>query len=237
MILITKKLVDERQYLRAAYISVLNFDYAKAAECLKAIKLSERVLYSILKSLDTENMKNTINKFCFQLSFTASSIYVSAILAFFGGPTEILKLLDKIPFPDNLAYACIYLSDAQLKLYIKKLMEQYRINGDLNGIVLSGFNATGIEIMEAYLNKSSDIQTVGLLSVYARMVATNESSKLTEWINLYKTKLNNLELWIYRTRLEIEESRLFRSSKDNLRTSKCFYCSNLLTYQSENLDP
>ena len=233
---VTKKLMDESQHFRGAFIASLSFDFPRAAECLKPVKSQERLLYSIIKSLATDTPLKTISKLCLQLSFSASHPYSSAILLFLGNPSELAKLAEKLPFPDNLALACQFFADSYLKTFTKKLMENYRLKGDLNGIVLSGFTPSCTDIMETYLSASSDIQTIGLLSIYARTVLTASGTKLHDWVSLYKSKLNSLELYIFRARLEIDESRLLRSSRDNLRTSKCFYCSGVLTLQDNSAE-
>ena len=234
--IVTKKLVDESQHFRGAFIAVLNFDFSKAAECLKPVKSEDRLLYSIIKSLALDTPLKTINKLCLQLSLSSSHPYTFAIFLFLGNPSELAKLTEKLIFPDNLALACHFFPDSHLKSFSKKLMDNYRFKGDLNGVVLSGFTSSGVNTMEAYLLASSDIQTIGLVSIYAKSVLSSTSSKLQDWINLYKTKLNLLELNIFRTRLEIDENRLLRSSRDNLRASKCYYCNNALTLQNNSAD-
>lgn len=228
--------------LRSALISLCNFDLQTSLDSLKDIKNQERVLYSILKSFTFDTNKSAIQKLSGQLSYKTpspdpdqqfSSQYTSAILLFIAGPSEFTKVFEKLPFPDNLAFACIFFSDQQLRKSYKKLLDLYLRAGDLNGIVISGFDNIGIEIMERYLEATGDIQTIGLISLTAKSLGHN---KFTEWTWLYKAKLNLLELWYYRARLEIDERKVFKINQDNYKTSKCYYCGNGLSFNMRETD-
>ena len=228
--------------LRSALIALYNFDLQSSLEYLKEIKNQERVLYSVLKNFTFETNKSAIQKISGQLSYKVSSPdsdqqstsqYTTAILLFIAGQSEFIKVFEKLPFPDNLAFACIFFSDQQLRKSYRKLLDCYVRAGDLNGIVISGFDSVGIEIMERYLEATDDIQTIGLLSLTAKSLGHN---KLTEWAWLYKAKLNMLELWYYRARLEIDERKAYKINQDNYKTSKCLYCGNGLSFNSKETD-
>lgn len=232
----TQTLTGDEEHLRGAFMSVVHFEYSKALDCIKPLKSQERILYSVLKSLVDNTSKANISKLCLQLSFSAPCNYSAAIFQFLSSPHDLTKLQEKLLFPDNLALACLFFSDPALKTYIKSLTEHFKQKSDLNGVVLSGFNQTGVEIMENYYHKSSDIQTLGLISIHTKSVIPNVSVKLLDWITLYKSKLNTLELWIFRAKLEIEESKMLRSNRDGLRTSKCIYCNGYLSHQTQNIE-
>lgn len=233
--IIIKKLIEDKLYLRAAFIAIVNFDLKKTLEALKPIKNEEIILYSIIKSLENDFTSTTMSKICVQLARAPKNGYIECIYTFLGGSIEYSKYTEKLLFPDNLAFGCIFLPDYHLKTQCKRFIASCIPKGDLNGIVFSGFNTNGLEIMESYLQTTLDIQTIGLLSIHARFI--NSDPKLIEWTNLYKSKLNSLELWIFRAKLEIDESKLFKSCKENLKTSKCIDCNSLLKFQYQISDP
>lgn len=231
---ITKKLVEDGQFERAAFISVAFGEYQRAVDALKVKKNEHHILYSILKSMLQDGNKMPIQKLCIQLEKTEKiSQYDSAILLFIGITQNIKNICEKLAFPDNLAFACMFFSDDMLRKTCKSLIEAYKLKGDLNGVVISGFNQHGMDIMEAFLTNTADIQTVGLLSIFAKS-SGSMSTKLNTWLESYKSKLNSLELWNFRAKLEIDECRMLKIPyKDNTRPSKC-NCGTELVVQTSN---
>ena len=66
--------------------------------------------------------------------------------------------------------------------------------GDLEGLIFTGANDRGVEIMQAYLDRTSDIQTVA--SVVGRCIMGGEGGgKREEWMEGYREWLNKGRLW------------------------------------------
>jgi hypothetical protein len=228
----SSSLRDRSSYtpIRALLISLSNFDLPSSLEYLKELKHQEPVLYSVLKSFSFDN-KSSISKFSGQLSYSFSS-YVSAIFLFLSG-NDLTKITEKLPFPDNVAFACIFLPDQQLKNVLRKLAETYRVAGDLNGVIISGFDTSGVETMEKFFENTEDIQTVALIAMTCRSL---NLPRFQEWITAYKSRLNQLELWPFRAKLEMDERKVFRMQQDQYKTSRCCICQTPLTSQVQETE-
>lgn len=213
--------------LRSTLISLCNFDLQSSIEFVKEVKSEERLLYSILSSFTFDTSKSSTPKLSSQLSYSTQS-YTSAILLFLSGGSDFTKVFEKLPFPDNIGFSCIFFSDTQLKKSLKRLTETFRNAGDLNAVTISGFDSSGIETIERYLELTEDIQTVGLISITCKNL---NIPKFTEWSQSYKEKLNKLELWNFRAKLEIDERKTFKVQPEMFRTSRCGTCGAVLSSQ------
>ena len=78
---------------------------------------------------------------------------------------SFLQTEDGISLADRVAFACKYLSESKLSDYVKQLIQKSIENGDLNGLLLTGESLDGINILQAYLDSTSDVQTVALIAV------------------------------------------------------------------------
>lgn len=65
-----------------------------------------------------------------------------------------------------MAFACYYLCDVKLTDYIKTMIQHCTDNGDLNGLLITGTSSDGgINLMQSYLDRTDDVQTVALISI------------------------------------------------------------------------
>lgn len=140
--------------------------------------------------------------------------------------SSYLPLLDdeKISLEDRVAFAASYLNDNEFLSWMNTGLERYKRDGNLEGLLLTGVSNDGIELLQTYLDKTADLQTVSLLT--ARILssityAEDEnllSDKIGRWVDSYRRLLIKWELYTERAHLDIEISQ--QITKNNESRSK-----------------
>eukprot|EP00520_Triparma_pacifica_P015612 CAMPEP_0118654234 /NCGR_PEP_ID=MMETSP0785-20121206/12279_1 /TAXON_ID=91992 /ORGANISM="Bolidomonas pacifica, Strain CCMP 1866" /LENGTH=355 /DNA_ID=CAMNT_0006546877 /DNA_START=62 /DNA_END=1125 /DNA_ORIENTATION=- len=78
----------------------------------------------------------------------------------------------KVEMRTRVGYALRFLDSQELKRWGRKCTEMSIKEGDLEGLIFTGANDRGLEIMQSYLDHTSDIQTVA--SIVGRCIMVGE---------------------------------------------------------------
>ena len=65
---------------------------------------------------------------------------------------------------DRVAVACRFLPRASLKSFLESSMNKCIKHGNLEGLLITGLNEQGIELIQSYTDKTSDVQSAALIS-------------------------------------------------------------------------
>jgi hypothetical protein len=84
----------------------------------------------------------------------------------------------RIALEDKIAFAVTYLNDLQFLQWCNYYKNYCLINGCLEGLLLTGMSSDGYAILQAYVDKTSDIQTIAL--IVSRMLENNVSSNYSD---------------------------------------------------------
>jgi hypothetical protein len=130
-----------------------------------------------------------------------------------------------ITFEDKLGFAASYLNDYDFQKWMSEAMLRCKSDGLLDGLILTGLSSDGLQILQNYLDKTCDIQTVALItsrvltsfSVSPSMEA--ESPFLIDlsqkWVYTYRELLNHWEMFTERAQLDIEISQKITKNKES----------------------
>ena len=165
-----------------------------------------------------------------QADYRKEAVYLSAVCKFLvlsvtGTDTVDISAAilndSRIFIEDRVAFACVYLSDTQLSLYMQKIGSV-----PISGLVVCGFTTAGIGVIQAYLDEVQDIQSVGLLigryiaecklppaisTVGPSVVFGSYDCKEKYWFHEYRLLLNKWQLFMQRASLDVEIAKLQRS--------------------------
>ena len=105
-----------------------------------------------------------------------------------------------ITFQDRIALSVFFMYNQNkqkdlLKFFDYIIEEECFINADLHGILLTGLNKSSIDLFQAFIEKSSDIQTVALAIIHTPYVDVLQSKQVQYWISCYRDLLNKFKLW------------------------------------------
>jgi len=148
---------------------------------------------------------------CSSISSQLSDPYIQAMFKFLAlepeNPSfsEICSSECKISLLDKIAFACRFLNYEDLIKFLETTQEEVIRKGDIEGIVLTGIDSTGkcIQLLQNYLNKTGDIQTVACLMAQVAKRKVN-LPQLDQWINLYRNLLNQWQMWFERAKFDVD---------------------------------
>lgn len=98
-----------------------------------------------------------------------------------------------------MAFACLHLADRGLQTYLDTLMNHSVNEGNLHGLLVSGLSNDGLNLLENYLERTSDIQTTCLLS----QMSTENDKRKDNWLENYRELLDSWRMWHERADLDI----------------------------------
>lgn len=144
-----------------------------------------------------------------QCSLAQSQIddaYLRGVFGFLAADSESYEnVLNEsgISLADRMAFACIFLNDQKLLDYVKAMIHQCIGTGDLNGLLLTGASAEGINLLQSHLDLTDDVQTVALIAVRCMPIDLLDDVRVAHWIKCYRDLLNVWELWEKRAQLDL----------------------------------
>ncbi|XP_063720467.1 GATOR2 complex protein MIOS-like [Symsagittifera roscoffensis] len=137
---------------------------------------------------------------------------------------------------DHVAFALKLLPDRELPGYLNELTKLYTEYGDLDGLFLTGVTPRCLDLLQSYLDRSGDIQTVALILVFANSYSHHFMSQsiqwdasclrlINEWIEEYRSLLDS---WAcYGTRVKFDKAaRCFDAdAQPSQILAACVFCS------------
>jgi hypothetical protein len=132
---------------------------------------------------------------------------------------------DFISFEDRLGFASVYLNDHDFQRWMNEAVLRCKSDGSLDGLILTGLSADGLQILQKFLDKTCDIQTVALIT--GRVLTSfgvspsmdSESPYVVDlsqkWVHTYRELLNHWEMFTERAQLDIEISQKITKNKES----------------------
>ena len=132
---------------------------------------------------------------------------------------------DRLSLEDRVSFACTYLDDHQTLQWLRCVRDDCTRGGDLGGLVVTGLAGEGVDLLQQYLDRNDDLQTVALLvgrsvidsavNEAARSVSSPSATRSTsqvrtkewQWLWEYRNLLNKMELFIGRASLDVQLGR------------------------------
>ncbi|CAM9303952.1 unnamed protein product, partial [Chrysoparadoxa australica] len=115
---------------------------------------------------------------------------------------------------DRVAFAAHYLSSDQLSSFLTNQTQLIEENGNLEGLLLVGLGARGEALLQSYLDRTADVQTVALLcsrTILGKQQdqrADQPPPKAIEWLECYRYLLNTWQLWHVRALVDVGRAEL-----------------------------
>ncbi|KAL7580771.1 hypothetical protein ACA910_001051 [Epithemia clementina (nom. ined.)] len=147
--------------------------------------------------------------------------FLSALLSFLATSNNPEKRRDQVllnqdlSLSDRVAFACRFLPLDKLQGYLQRSVMESQTQGNIEGLVLTGIDRYGIRILQSFVDQTADVQTAALVTCRVILPVTwvPERKIVTEWLEVYRTLLNTLQLWHTRALLDIDRAKLVRQDK------------------------
>ncbi|KAI0093092.1 hypothetical protein BDY19DRAFT_883102 [Irpex rosettiformis] len=242
-----KRWEKEHRYSQAACWLVFTKKYKSAIDLLMRSKdESHHMMSGMLAALNPSagsgnGLRNAeLRDHCERLIIRLQDPYLRAMLTHLTVSDDWTEVLqeDTLPLRERLAIAFQFLGDAELTAYLRRIVQRGVHDGDIETLLVSGLTPQGMDILQAYLDTSGDVQTVAL---FAALDPTRARDKrVVRWLDTYRDLLDSWKLFHYRCQLDIDRGRLlndaiqqgeiasFKWTKPEI-ILRCNYCNKALT--------
>lgn len=93
--------------------------------------------------------------------------YLRAIFAYIAS-NDWYRILDEpgLPLRERMAVALRVLSDDDMSIYLNRTLDKLVLEGDVEGVVVTGLTPIGVDLLERALDRFGDVQTASLIMSY-----------------------------------------------------------------------
>ncbi|XP_014672958.1 PREDICTED: WD repeat-containing protein mio-like [Priapulus caudatus] len=250
------RLQSDGFYERAAAIALFNLKIRKAIEILhkgstpkdgKAGETASNLLggdinlnvVAMALSGFTEEKKTLWREMCSELRTQLSSSYLRAMFAFLTCDDAYEEVLSEtgIAIQDRVAIAAMYLSDAKMMDYVEKLTVQMADDGNLDGILLTGLTREGLELLQRYVDLTSDVQSTCFIMAHATPDVMKDVS-VKQWAESYRDLLDVWRLWHQRALFDVHWFQGDAGSRPPQQVTVCCnFCSKSISTTGQGRGP
>lgn len=209
-------------YEKAAAWAVFFGDIPKAIEILgsaknERLRLIATAIAGYLAYKD-EPGNNVWRQQCRKMSSELDDPYLRIIFAFIADNDWWDVLYEPaISLRERLGVALRFLNDVDLTRFLERTSSQVIANGELEGLILTGITPSGIDLLQSYVNKTSDVQTAALISICSSPRYFRDK-RVAEWVSTYRSMLNSWKLFAMRARFDVLRTNLSRTSSGEITT-------------------
>ncbi|XP_078376457.1 GATOR2 complex protein MIOS-B-like isoform X2 [Oculina patagonica] len=236
-----KELQASGQHERAAAVALFNNKIKEAIAILSSQQANKNIgakgttlnVVAMALSGYTEEKKTLWRDMCRSLCGQMESPYLRSAFAFLTTEADHFDsiLAEKgMEIEDRVAFACKYLPDNKLSQFLENLSTKLSDAGDLDGILLTGISLDGVNLLEKYVNNTTDVQTASLVIVNCVPHISSEVSKdarVSSWIESYRNLLDMWRLWHQRSLFDIHYNLKDSTQKPPQQVFvSCNFCGN-----------
>ena len=225
------KLIDQLEangeFTRAAAISIFNLNLKRAIDTLtKCASLPKEsggnesyTTLAMALSGYTGNFNNSLwQNIGKSIKNTFDDYYLKSIIYFLTSDKDSyydeILYENNLKLSDRLAFALIFLPDHELDEYIIKQTKLFIDQGNILGLLFVGLTEDGLRLMQNYVERTSDIQTVSLIILNALPNPIFKNEQIKNWIQNYKEFLDRLRLWQLTAKFNINWYRNLPDDED-----------------------
>ncbi|XP_025945813.1 GATOR2 complex protein MIOS isoform X1 [Apteryx mantelli] len=232
-------LEQEGDWERAAAVALFNLDIRRAMQILNKGASSGKGdlnlnVVAMALSGYTDEKSSLWREMCSTLRLQLNNAYLCAMFAFLtseSGSYDGVLYENNVAVRDRVAFACKFLSDAQLNRFIEKLTNEMKEAGNLEGILLTGLTKDGVDLMESYVDRTGDVQTASYCMLQGSPSDVLKDERVQYWIENYRNLLDAWRFWHKRAEFDIHRSKLDPSSKPLAQVFvSCNFCGKSISY-------
>lgn len=208
-------LVSMGYVTKAAGWAVFHGNISKAIEILSESKkeryrLMATAVAGYLAYKDT-NVNSPWKDQCRKMASEMDDPYLRAIFAFIADD-DWWDVLDEhsLPLRERIGVAIRFLSDKDLTVYLNRIADTNVHRGELEGLILTGITSKGIDLLQSYVDRTSDVQTAALMAAFACPRYFTDP-RVKHWIDSYRAMLNSWGMFKVRAKLDVARTKLSKS--------------------------
>ncbi|KAA0147797.1 hypothetical protein FNF29_07141 [Cafeteria roenbergensis] len=123
---------------------------------------------------------------------------------------------------DRAAFAARFLPDSQLLPFTRALARGAIMDGNILGLVLTGFTNAGVRVIQAYVDRTGDVHSAALLACFfdPSKVSARSARRALRWLQSFRDLLNRWKLWRERATLDVQRAKMVRSMEASKAAAK-----------------
>lgn len=232
-------LIRDGNYERAAGWAIFHGDIDRAIRILsdsnnENYKIMSTAIAAYTAFKDT-NVNNTWKDRCRQLASDLADPYLRIIFAYIADGNW-WDVLDEtaLPLRERLGVALRFLPDSELDVYLNRLADTVIERGDIEGILLTGITMKGINLLQSFVDRTSDIQSACLIASFASPKYFVDK-RVDMWVESYRILLNSWSLFSARAKFDIARTKLSKRMNEPAKAVprqlylECVNCHNSIT--------
>ncbi|KAL2711064.1 SEH-associated protein 4 [Kluyveromyces marxianus] len=241
-----KALVDLNHYEKAAAWAVFFGDVQRAISILgSANKERLRLIAAAIAGYQAYSEKpgdNAWRQQCRKMAAELDDPYLRVIFSFVADNDWWDILYESaISLRERLGVALRFLNDTDLTRFLERTATTVIENGELEGLILTGITPSGIDLLQSYVGKTSDVQTAALISVFGSPRYFKDQ-RVDEWVETYRYMLNSWEFFTMRGKFDVLKMKLSRTSDGRISSQvkprqmylQCSKCKKNINKPSES---
>lgn len=146
---------------------------------------------------------------------------------------------EHIPLRERLAIALQFLEDDALSAYLRRVAEASVTHGDVEGIIVTGLTAAGIQLLQNYVDRTGDMQTAAILGAYVHPHQLKDV-RVDRWLDAYRDLLDGWKFFHHRCQLDIDRGQMLQeftqdADREPIRLVlpqiliRCNYCNKVIS--------
>ncbi|KAI0949126.1 hypothetical protein AcW1_008824 [Taiwanofungus camphoratus] len=212
-----KRWEKEKKHSQAACWLVFTGQYKRAVDVLmrsedESLRMMSGMLAALTPSASVPE-NNALIEHCELLKVRLQDPYLRAMLTYLT-VKDWRDVLDEdmLPLRESLAIAFQFLDDKALSSYLCRVIDDcsHSLHGYIEGIIVTGVTASGMDILQAYVDRTGDIQTAAILSSLSATRARD--GRAGRWLEAYRDLLDGWKLFHYRCQFDIDRGRILQDA-------------------------
>ncbi|KAJ3324946.1 hypothetical protein HDV06_005534 [Boothiomyces sp. JEL0866] len=163
-----RKIEYDGEFEKAAGLTFLYYaDLSKTIECLNASRNERLMLVAAalaggFGNLSNDSDRNIWKSLCKNLSYQLADPYLRAMFGIMSseGNWNLVLAETSLPLYERMIMALLFLNDQELNQYVSKWTSRVTEQGRIDGLLLTGWTTNCLNLMEKYVDKTGDIQSV-----------------------------------------------------------------------------
>jgi WD repeat-containing protein mio len=144
-----------------------------------------------------------------------------------------------IPLRERLAIALQFLEDDALSAYLRRIAEASASQGDVEGIIVTGLTASGMQLLQNYTDRTGDVQTAAILGAYVHPHQLKDA-RVDRWLDAYRDLLDGWKFFHHRCQLDMDRGQMLQdftqdAEREPIRLVppqiliRCNYCNKVIS--------
>lgn len=133
---------------------------------------------------------------------------------------------------DRMIIALKFLDDTKLMSYVAKWTETAERHGRIDGLLLTGLNGQGVDLLERYIDRTGDVQSPALVISIAHL--TQKDHRCDSWIECFRDLLDSFSLFHVRAKFDIHRRKEGRYNDASITPPqvfvKCNFCNQAVSF-------